>query len=184
MRTFIAIEVPDEAKEAARQYQEAWRDLWPEKGVSWTRPEGFHLTLRFLGEIQESQAREIGERLQSLATAAPIPMAFPGPIGFPNLRRPHVLALEIDAPPDLQRLADDLDRALKGLRLDPRDKPLRPHLTLGRVRAKDAPVPQPPPFKGPVAWTATRVALVQSFMGPGGSRYEDLAAVDLAGEAR
>ncbi len=181
MRTFIAIEVPEPARLAASAYQDGWRLLWPAGAVSWTRPEGFHLTLRFLGEIQERQAKDIVERLPALAATAPIPASFTGPMGFPNLRRPGVLALETEAPPALLQVADDLDHALKGLALERRDKPFRAHLTLGRVRNKAIAAPEPPPFGRAITWSAARVVLLQSFLGPGGSRYEELGAVDLAG---
>lgn len=181
MRAFIAIDIPAPARAAAGEYQDAWRTLWPTGSVTWTRAEGFHLTLRFLGEIEDWQAVAIGERLAGLARKAAIPATFPGPLGFPDLRRPRILALATDAPPGMWQLADDLDRALDGLRLGPRDKPFRPHLTLGRVRDQAVAVPGAPPFPEPISWEASRIALFRSHLGPHGSRYEELHAIDLRG---
>ncbi len=180
MRAFIALCVPAAAKAAARAYQDRWKECWAGRPVSWTRDAGFHLTLRFLGDIEPKIAGVIAERLAVLGDLPPIPCAFTAPLGFPDLRKPFILALDVAGPPALLAIADDLDRVLKGLRLEKRDKAFRPHLTLGRVRDRQATAPEAPDFGEAVPWEATRVALFRSELSPAGSRYEALAEVTLS----
>ncbi|WP_297058023.1 RNA 2',3'-cyclic phosphodiesterase, partial [Thermosulfurimonas sp.] len=61
MRCFLAVALPEEIKEILRGLQEELRAAGA--GVRWVRPEGFHLTLKFFGEIPE-------EKLPSLVQAA------------------------------------------------------------------------------------------------------------------
>jgi 2'-5' RNA ligase len=168
-----------EAKAAARAYQDDWRKGWPLGAVSWTREAGFHLTLRFLGEIGDREAAEIGDRLADLATLAPLPLAFAGPLCYPNARRPSILAVDISGPPGLADLAGSVDRALKGMALARRDKPFCAHLTLGRVRDRHAPVPEPPEPGPGMTWLAEQVTLYKSTLSPQGSRYDELVSITL-----
>ena len=61
MRAFIAIELPPEIKQGITKVQEQLRTAGANAG--WTRPEGIHLTLKFLGEVEESKTREIMQML-------------------------------------------------------------------------------------------------------------------------
>ncbi|MBM3268750.1 MAG: RNA 2',3'-cyclic phosphodiesterase [Candidatus Sericytochromatia bacterium] len=182
MRAFVALCVPEGAKGTAREFQDRWRSAWGRSGVSWTRPEEFHLTLRFLGDAVEPRVAEaIGRRLLEFESRPSLPCRLEGPLGFPSLRRPTILALDVSGPPDLLALADQLDAALHGLGLERRDKPFRPHLTLGRVRDRRLATPEPPSFGAPVPFTVARIALFRSELSPAGSRYEELAAAEFSG---
>jgi len=184
VRSFIALEVPADAKAAARAYQDEWRKSWPHGAVSWTRESGFHLTLRFLGEIHDREAEEIGDRLPGLAALQPVPVAFAGPLCFPNGRRPGILALDVAGPAELDDLAGHVDRALKGMALERRDKPFRAHLTLGRVRDRQASVPAAPAWALDIGWLADQVTLFKSTLSPQGSVYDALASVTLGQASR
>ena len=66
MRTFIAIEIPNEIKtEMARAQEQLRRSAAVDAG--WTRPEGIHLTLKFLGEVPEAKISEIMSALTNVA---------------------------------------------------------------------------------------------------------------------
>lgn len=62
MRTFIAIEIPEDIKQQMAEVQATLRKAAVE--ASWPRPEGIHLTLKFLGEIPEGQVPEIADALR------------------------------------------------------------------------------------------------------------------------
>ena len=64
MRAFIAIELPDSVREALRREQARFRKVCPD--ARWTRPEGIHLTLKFLGEISARQAAQVKKALAQM----------------------------------------------------------------------------------------------------------------------
>jgi RNA 2',3'-cyclic 3'-phosphodiesterase len=57
MRAFIAIELPEFVREALRREQARFREVCPD--ARWTRPEGIHLTLKFLGDISSLQEAQV-----------------------------------------------------------------------------------------------------------------------------
>ncbi len=61
IRTFIAIELPPEIKEAMAGVQAELRKS--DADVGWVRPEGVHLTLKFLGDVEEKKVAELGDAL-------------------------------------------------------------------------------------------------------------------------
>lgn len=135
MRTFIAIEIPDAVKAALsamqRELQRAGAD------VSWTGPENFHLTLRFLGEVEEKRLEEVKRVCgNAAATVPPFTLHLNGTGVFPNFRQPRVLwaglAGEIEVARELQAR---VETGLVSLGFAPEDKPFKPHLTVGRVKS-------------------------------------------------
>jgi len=135
MRVFIALELPSAIIEAAAAVQ---RELMKaEAHVGWVRTEGMHLTLKFLGEVSESQLSEIENALESAAGGTGSVKFTVGGLGvFPNPRNPRVVWLGIQPEDDrLFRLQERIDRALAPLGFPPEKRDFRPHLTLGRVKS-------------------------------------------------
>ena len=135
MRTFIAIEIPAEIKTALSGLQIELRRAGAD--VSWTKPESIHLTLKFLGEIEEKLVNEI--EMACVETAAefqPFTLDLNGAGVFPNVRQPRVLwaglSGEIEKAVEIQRR---LDERLMTIGFDREEKPFRPHLTIGRVKS-------------------------------------------------
>ena len=135
MRVFIALELPPVIKEEAAAVQ---RELMKsEAHVGWVRTEGMHLTLKFLGEISESQLSEIEKALESAAGGTgSVKFTVRGLGVFPNPKNPRVVWLGIQPEDDrLLRLQERIDRALAPLGFPPEKRDFRPHLTLGRVKS-------------------------------------------------
>src|SRR5689334_4831235 len=135
MRTFIAIELPEQIKTELAKLQNELRRA--QADVSWTKPENIHLTLRFLGEIQERQLEALKRVCaESAAEFAPFRLALKEAGVFPNFRQPRVLwaglAGELEAAARLQR---HLEEGVVSLGFAPGDKPFKPHLTVGRVKS-------------------------------------------------
>jgi len=135
IRSFIAIELPDEAKEGlARLRNELQRN---EHGfVKWVDPGGIHLTLKFLGNIPAGQVAEItgaiGEATQGIS---PFHLEISGLGAFPSVRQPRVLWVGVGGETDkLSRLQQNVDSALAALGFAREERPFAPHLTLARVR--------------------------------------------------
>jgi 2'-5' RNA ligase len=134
MRTFIAVEITGETATAMTEYLEHLR-RHPAK-VRWSRPDQMHLTLKFLGEIQESVAGTVSEALKALAAgSSPFQAELKGLGGFPNLKRPNVLWAGVtDGAAELVALAEQVEREMESLGFKREGRPFRPHLTLGRVK--------------------------------------------------
>lgn len=177
MRSFIAVELPNETRQELQGMAMQLRGA----GIraSWVRPESMHLTLRFLGEIDEDQASAAGEWLaRECRGTSPFACAVEGAGAFPNLHQPAVIWAGV-GPLDggLAEIQAIAERAAAHIGLTPEKRPFRPHLTLGRVRRPDevgdlkralAPLTE---FRG-TPFTVTGVALFSSTLTPNGAVYE------------
>lgn len=140
------------------------------------RPDQWHVTLEFLGDVAE-------DRQSALCGAAGKVAAEAFTVVFDRLdhwRRPQVYCLSATAcPPALTRLVTDLRASLSAEGFIPESREYQPHVTLARKvrRAQGAPLPEP------LAWPADRLALVRSVTDPAGSRYEPLRWWNLRGAA-
>jgi 2'-5' RNA ligase len=191
IRAFIAVELPDDVLVHLESVQCGLRQSLGrvESAVRWTRPEGVHLTLQFLGDVPRTQVPDIERGLrEACAGARPALVRTAGLGVFPNPNRPRVLWIGLEG--DLQPLFDverAIGQALLPLGYKP-DKPFKPHLTLGRVREHVRPdeaasiaqtiaqsVKHPP---AGVAFTAYAVSLMQSTLQPGGAMYRELARIE------
>ena len=188
MRLFVEAVLDDEALEAAWSAGQAFRaePMVPTRSIRWVRREAFHLTLRFLGEVDESRSAEIVSALDALPGCPPIRLQI-GQWGTFGGRFPRVLWLGLaDESGRLRRFRERLDAALAEMDLEPDPAPFQPHLTLGRVRrqatrdelaALRRAVVARPPLQIPT--TVQVAALVESTLNPGGPKYRRLARVEL-----
>src|SRR5262245_65628784 len=136
MRTFIAIEIPSEIKSALAALQDELRRAGAD--VSWTKPENIHLTLKFLGEVDERRIGEVEKVcVASAAEFQPFTLRLNETGVFPNARQPRILwaglAGEIEKTVEMRKRLDD-GLALIGFEREEKD--FRPHLTIGRVKSK------------------------------------------------
>lgn len=90
IRSFIAIEIPASLRHLLENLQIDFKKA--EVDVRWVRPEGIHLTLKFLGNIENSDVEKISQTLQSIATTwNPFELNFHGMGCFPGPRAPRVI---------------------------------------------------------------------------------------------
>ncbi len=134
MRAFIAIEIPPAIKEGMTGVVDRLKG----GGVDarWTRPEGIHLTLKFLGEVGEERVPAIMRALAvALIGTERFRLGIEGVGTFPNPASARVVWVGITG--DIEKLVSlqaAVERALVGLGLEPDSRPYTPHLTLGRIR--------------------------------------------------
>ena len=138
MRAFIAIDLPESIQVALDRQQAAFRAACAE--ARWTRPEGIHLTLKFLGEISDDKVRQVTEVLTTLAPFEPFSIEVKGFGFFPDARRPRVFWVGLEAPPALGELACRVEECMERLGFAREDRAFTPHLTLARFK-----VPRPQP---------------------------------------
>ena len=190
LRVFIATAISGEAYRALEQVIAGLRQEIP-SGVTWVKPEGIHLTLKFLGNVK----REPLSRLQKAVTSgviahSPFRLYLSGSGVFPNRRRPRVLWAGVQG--ELEALGDlrhTVENAAVGVGFPPEERPFSPHLTLGRVRrdASDALLARISaavaavdlPYSGP--WQVRSVQTMRSVLHPTGAQYTALESAPLAG---
>lgn len=178
MRAFIAIDLPESIQAALGQQQAVVRAACPD--ARWTRPEGIHLTLKFLGEISDNQVRQVTEALAGLTRFASFSVAVKGFGFFPDARRPRVFWVGLEAPPALGELADQVESCMEKLGFAREERSLTPHLTLARFK-----VPRPQPAlqallaqRGELSLGRFEVSeffLFESKLSPHGAEYRKIA---------
>jgi RNA 2',3'-cyclic 3'-phosphodiesterase len=139
IRAFLAIEPPEEVLAAVVRLQEKLKREIGGK-ISWTRPQGNHLTLTFFGDISPNDVRSICLAVEKRAIAvSPLSLAVEALGVFPDARKPRVLWSGITK--DLERLKalqSSLTADFEGLGFAKEDRPFRAHLTLARIRVPRA----------------------------------------------
>jgi 2'-5' RNA ligase len=189
VRAFIAIELNPTILQALSDLQASLRQDVPPKLVRWVRPQGIHLTLKFLGDVPRTKVDSIAEAMRAVcARHAPFSFAVGGMGCFPNPRRPRVVWVGVDEPSGvLARLQRDVDRAISPLGFPAEKRRFHPHLTLGRVKGRN---PDAVAALGEYVsraqvkvgeMRAEAVHLMRSELQPGGAVYTELAAASLAG---
>ncbi|MDD5712354.1 MAG: RNA 2',3'-cyclic phosphodiesterase [Smithellaceae bacterium] len=135
IRAFLAVDPPPEVLEKMAVLQREQKKAI--SGViSWVRPEGMHLTLKFFGNIDPARIGDIAEVVRD-KTSAQRKLSFEvRSLGvFPDANRPRVIWLGMKGDvEELRTLQKDIDRSLQKIGFPPEDKPFRPHLTLGRIK--------------------------------------------------
>lgn len=133
-RLFIALPLPDLLRESIQQWQRAAQRLMPE-GVRWTPAAQWHLTLRFLGDVDPDEVPPLVESLQvACAGQAPLRLSLEGFGCFPSPERPRVfwLGLAGQRTPLEELQARVLERTARWGQKE--DRPFRAHLTVARIR--------------------------------------------------
>ncbi len=182
LRLFVAAELPPTVLAALDQAQRELRASAPP--LRFVRPEGIHLTLRFIGNVPPAFAATIERALsETLGAFAPVALRTSGIGTFGGGHARVVwagLAGELDA---LQALHSRVQSALAGTGAVAADeRPFRPHLTLARVppdasaaeRRRIGELAAATTLAG-VEFAITSVALIRSELGAGGARYAALA---------
>ena len=134
MRLFIALNVPAEMREALHVAAAPLREATA-RSVAWVKPEGLHLTLKFLGDVDETRAAQLVDVLGVVARGhAAVRVAVSGVGAFPSLARPRVVWAGVEATTRLELLQHDVEAACAAQGFEVEGRAFRPHVTLGRVR--------------------------------------------------
>jgi len=165
IRLFIGLGLP---AELAARLEIMGRGI---PGARWVEARNLHVTLRFIGEVDEGMAAEIDEALADVSAPT---------FGRPN---PNHLWAAVDKAPPLLHLQAKVEAALARLGLEPEGRKYLPHVTLARLR--DAPVGRIQDFvahHSPFAagpWPVDHFILFRSHLGRSGAEYEALAEYPL-----
>jgi len=134
VRCFIAVTLTREAKQGLAGLRMELSRFCHD--VKWVDRENYHLTLKFLGEIEEKRLTGVRRALSACSRFAPMQIGFQGVGVFPGVRRARVVWAGVTG--DVGGLGDVaafLDQSLGKLGFPPEERGFQPHLTLGRFRA-------------------------------------------------
>jgi 2'-5' RNA ligase len=186
VRLFVAVNLPAELRTSIHDDTAALRAAAP--GVSWTRAENLHLTLKFLGDVDEHGVARLREALLPVAARHdPFSLRLAGLGAFPNFGRPRVVWIGVTRTHQLSSLWEDVEQACALLGFERDGRGFTGHVTLGRVRR---PLPRSAARTLELAagtvpneYVAgiTSADVMSSEPAPGGSRYTVLARLSLGG---
>lgn len=157
-------------------------------GISWVPEDRLHLTMEFLGEQPESGVPALTAALSgAVGRHGRVSLALRGLGAFPNLRAPRIVWMGVEPDPKLELLQHDLARVCGELGYEREARAFRPHITLGRARARVkadaaralASAARAVEYAGVVE--VRTVDLMESRLLPAGARYSVVAAMPLGG---
>ena len=188
IRSFIAIELPDNVRSALAELQtELQTNKQPQ--VKWVGPHGIHLTLKFLGNIATAKISDVTGAIEQASRGfSPLSLEVKGLGVFPNFQRVRVVWVGVGGDVDrLKQLQQRIDSNLVPLGFARESRPFTPHLTLARVREKATPTEQQhlgqliagARFETAHRFTAESINLMQSHLTTEGAIYRQITTISL-----
>ena len=187
LRAFIAVEIPAEIQQNIDRKTAHLRQTIHSL-VRWVPPQNMHLTLKFLGDVSPNSLEFLRQMLRTEAENVPrFDLHLVGLGAFPNLKRPRVLYIGIQAPAALDILQRAIESACRRLGYEAEERPFSAHLTLGRVR-QNANAAEQQQIRRAIEGTQVDVLgtarvdsvhLYKSELNPGGSVYTRLYSAPL-----
>lgn len=187
MRTFIAIELPKAIQDSLARLEERLKKSGAD--VKWVEPRNIHLTLKFIGEIDQQKSEQVGEAVKSIAgSKAAFHMRVFSIGAFPKINFPRIIWAGIDkGDSETKEIAKALEEKLAELGIPKEDRPFSSHITIGRAKStlnRDKLIRELTAagdiFKTEnLEFTVERITLFQSTLAPGGPVYEPLKTADL-----
>lgn len=185
MRTFVAVNLDETLRarlgHAQRRLEESGAD------VKWANPEGLHVTLKFLGEVEEARVGEISRAIgQALDGCGAFRLRLRGAGSFPSPTAPRVIWVgTAEGAEALADMAARVEQAAQALGFERERRPFAGHITLGRARS---PRGRERLVEGIAAlaheefgeMTVEQAALMKSRLTPQGAIYSSVQAFALA----
>ena len=179
MRLFVAVEIEPAIRERINEFVNGLRAKISE--ARWVRPEGMHVTLKFLGNVADERRITIEQALRPVHGKAVI-LSLRRLGLFPNPMSPRVLWVGIEAGPELEQLATAVDQQMGSIGFESEKRAFSPHVTLARFNQRPrgnlgSLLSEAQPSFGTM--TANEFHLYESKLSPQGSRYTKLASFKL-----
>jgi len=135
MRLFIAANIPEKIKEEFVLLNKGLKYKIPK--VSWITGRNFHITLKFLGEVQEGRIPKIISSVSDICKEIkPFTVKFSGLGAFPDLKYPHIIWAGVsEGKSELENLAKKIEYSLEKIGFEKERRSFSAHLTIGRVRS-------------------------------------------------
>jgi 2'-5' RNA ligase len=187
-RLFIAVVLPEEVKAGIGQAQDELRRAVASAKIGWTRPDQFHVTLKFLGDVETQRVAALAEAVRGACRGCgPMRLKAAGLGCFPNPRSPRVVWAGVqDEGERLAGLQRAVETASVGFTLEERSERFTGHVTIGRVKSirhAEAGIlagllrDQEGRLFG--EWTAEHIEIVRSELSPKGARHTTIEKLSL-----
>lgn len=191
IRSFVAVDLTEGVRQKVSEILERLQKGARFTGArpAWVQPGNVHLTLKFLGQIDEGQREAVVRALAPIAARhAPHTVRVRGLGVFPSPRAPRVVWIGVKKATPLFRLQEEVDRALVALGFPEEDREWSPHLTLARLKSMRGARALMDVVASHGAWDCGdwpihECVLYQSTLRPTGSIYTPLARFPLTGAA-
>ena len=136
IRCFVALNLPPELKGGLAELEARLKEARAD--VSWVKPENIHLTLKFLGGVEETRIPLIKRAIQEgLRGGGPLVLSLAGLGVFPNPRSPRVIWVGVEGDTErMEKLQKRLEQALEEVGFPREARSFSPHMTLGRMRSR------------------------------------------------
>ena len=190
IRSFVSIPVPGVVTSAAAKIIKKLKPL--DSGIKWVPLDNFHLTLKFLGEVDNVEIPAVCKAIRRVTDQIePFELRFVGTGGFPNADKPRILFIGVGDPTgQLVRMVGDMEKEFADLGFKPEPRDYTPHLTLGRTRSNsrradgelvDAMRSMNVNEIGEMV--VEEVQLMASFLDKSGPTYQVMATIELGQDA-
>ena len=136
IRSFISVPLSPQITSGAAKLIKRLKPF--DDSIKWVPLENFHLTLKFLGDVDNTEVHAVCLRLRQIAQDyEPFELSFGAPNSLPNLQRPRVIVVDVDdATGNLVQMVGELESEMADMGFKPEPRDYRPHLTLGRTRGQ------------------------------------------------
>ena len=181
LRSFIAIELPDTVKSALLSLQQELKTCGAD--VRWSRPEGVHLTLKFLGDIEDKLVDGIVETLKgTCGKFQKFSCEVRGVGVFPGTKAPRVLWAGIEDHGELKLIQQEIDAGMFSLGFEREGRKFSPHLTLGRFRSSEGKMALMNKMDSYKEYSVgiidvNHISFMRSDLGPSGAKYTKIAEI-------
>lgn len=182
MRSFLALEVPDPVTGYLRSVIE--RLAVRTSGVKWVKKEGIHITLKFLGEIEEGTAAKLHQALLPVGSQfSRFMVSLKELDAFPSRRRARVVVVKLGkGAEEMKALFREVEERLGGFDFKREAREFTAHITLGRMRTP-APFPNGDvPAVEEMEFPVEALVLFKSTLTPAGALYTPIWEIKLGGE--
>jgi 2'-5' RNA ligase len=183
-RIFIAIDISEKAKANIAQFTDELKADFPHIRVGWEKAEKLHLTLKFLGDIDEGQLANLREAVKKTAAGfAPLALRIENTGCFPSPKKAKVLWLGIkDEAGSLPELQARLEQEAEAQGFAKENRPFKAHLTIARLREpqkSDALVERflQKHFE-PAGFEVSEIVIYESKLQPAGSVYSVVETIN------
>jgi RNA 2',3'-cyclic 3'-phosphodiesterase len=172
-RLFLAVPISEQVRDAVSSYLNTQWNHKPLPGRP-VRPESWHFTLKFLGNVPDSQSYSLVQAMKGASFGRSFELAFGGVGAFPRPARASVLWVGLDEGGErFVQLATRVEEVAKSVGFPVEDRPFHPHVTLSRIRPPenlDALISKIAPFE--MKMVVEEIVLFQSHLRPDGARYQ------------
>jgi RNA 2',3'-cyclic 3'-phosphodiesterase len=172
LRLFIAALLPEEIKARIDSFIGLARPRC--EGVRWESYDKLHVTLKFLGNVEDSQAALISSAIGAVVRDyAPFETGMINFGGFPSLRNPRVLFIALNESPSLSSFQSRIDEELEPFGFSRESRKFIPHVTIGRVKTRVT-YKEPLPVPERSTFTIGEIGIIKSELRRDGSVYTPL----------